>query len=88
MRADAQRGTVEILRDADLAMYEAKATGRATSHFRELHSGSTTKQSHYYVEVPRTDSSGLTPTTRRRLERGEVVIDSEAALFMDISNYP
>jgi diguanylate cyclase (GGDEF)-like protein/PAS domain S-box-containing protein len=33
---DEQRGAVEILRDADLAMYQAKTTGRATSHFREL----------------------------------------------------
>jgi diguanylate cyclase (GGDEF)-like protein/PAS domain S-box-containing protein len=36
VRPDEQRGAVEILRDADLAMYQAKATGRATSHFREL----------------------------------------------------
>jgi len=36
VRADEQRGAVEILRDADLAMYQAKTTGRATSHFREL----------------------------------------------------
>jgi diguanylate cyclase (GGDEF)-like protein/PAS domain S-box-containing protein len=35
-RADEQRGAVEILRDADLAMYQAKTTGQATSHFREL----------------------------------------------------
>ena len=35
VRADEQRGAVEILRDADLAMYEAKTTGQATSHFRE-----------------------------------------------------
>jgi diguanylate cyclase (GGDEF)-like protein/PAS domain S-box-containing protein len=34
--ADEQRGAVEILRDADLAMYQAKTTGQATSHFREL----------------------------------------------------
>ena len=33
---DEQRGAVEILRDADLAMYQAKTTGQATSHFREL----------------------------------------------------
>ena len=36
VRPDEQRGAVEILRDADLAMYQAKTTGRATSHFREL----------------------------------------------------
>jgi diguanylate cyclase (GGDEF)-like protein/PAS domain S-box-containing protein len=36
VRPDEQRGAVEILRDADLAMYQAKATGRATSHFGEL----------------------------------------------------
>jgi diguanylate cyclase (GGDEF)-like protein len=34
--ADEQRGAVEILRDADLAMYQAKATGQATSYFSEL----------------------------------------------------
>jgi diguanylate cyclase (GGDEF)-like protein/PAS domain S-box-containing protein len=34
--ADEQRGAVEILRDADLAMYQAKTTGQATSYFREL----------------------------------------------------
>jgi diguanylate cyclase (GGDEF)-like protein/PAS domain S-box-containing protein len=31
-----RRGAVEILRDADLAMYQAKTTGKATSHFSEL----------------------------------------------------
>jgi diguanylate cyclase (GGDEF)-like protein len=36
VRPDEQRGAVEILRDADLAMYQAKTTGRATSHFKEL----------------------------------------------------
>ena len=36
VRPDEHRGAVEILRDADLAMYQAKTTGRATSHFREL----------------------------------------------------
>lgn len=35
VRADEQRGAVEILRDADLAMYQAKTTGRPTSHFNE-----------------------------------------------------
>jgi diguanylate cyclase (GGDEF)-like protein/PAS domain S-box-containing protein len=42
IRPDEQRGAVEILRDADLAMYQAKTTGRA-SYFRELHSGSDAK---------------------------------------------
>jgi diguanylate cyclase (GGDEF)-like protein/PAS domain S-box-containing protein len=36
VRPDEERGAVEILRDADLAMYQAKTTGQATSHFREL----------------------------------------------------
>ncbi|HTZ15681.1 MAG TPA: diguanylate cyclase, partial [Mycobacterium sp.] len=36
VQSDEQRGAVEILRDADLAMYQAKTSGRATSHFREL----------------------------------------------------
>jgi len=36
VRPDEQRGAVEILRDADLAMYQAKTTGQATSHFREM----------------------------------------------------
>jgi diguanylate cyclase (GGDEF)-like protein/PAS domain S-box-containing protein len=36
VRADEKRGAVEILRDADLAMYDAKATGQPTSHFSEL----------------------------------------------------
>jgi diguanylate cyclase (GGDEF)-like protein/PAS domain S-box-containing protein len=36
VQPDEQRDAVEILRDADLAMYDAKTTGRATSHFREL----------------------------------------------------
>lgn len=35
VRADERRDALEILRDADLAMYDAKTTGRATSHFRE-----------------------------------------------------
>ncbi len=35
VRADDHRDAVEILRDADLAMYQAKTTGRATSHFNE-----------------------------------------------------
>jgi diguanylate cyclase (GGDEF)-like protein/PAS domain S-box-containing protein len=35
LRVDERRGAVEILRDADLAMYEAKSTGQATSRFRE-----------------------------------------------------
>jgi diguanylate cyclase (GGDEF)-like protein/PAS domain S-box-containing protein len=33
---DEQRGAVEILRDADLAMYQAKTTGQGTSYFKEL----------------------------------------------------
>jgi diguanylate cyclase (GGDEF)-like protein/PAS domain S-box-containing protein len=36
VRAEEKRGAVEILRDADLAMYDAKTTGQPTSHFREL----------------------------------------------------
>ena len=36
VRADEQRGAVEILRDADLAMYQAKTAGQPTSHFSEL----------------------------------------------------
>jgi diguanylate cyclase (GGDEF)-like protein/PAS domain S-box-containing protein len=36
VQPDEERGAVEILRDADLAMYQAKTTGQATSHFREL----------------------------------------------------
>jgi len=35
VRADDHRDAVGILRDADLAMYQAKTTGRATSHFNE-----------------------------------------------------
>jgi diguanylate cyclase (GGDEF)-like protein/PAS domain S-box-containing protein len=35
VRAGERRGAVAILRDADLAMYEAKTTGQATSHFQE-----------------------------------------------------
>jgi diguanylate cyclase (GGDEF)-like protein/PAS domain S-box-containing protein len=35
VRTDEQRDAVEILRDADLAMYQAKTTGRPTSHFNE-----------------------------------------------------
>jgi diguanylate cyclase (GGDEF)-like protein len=35
IQADERRGAVEILRDADLAMYQAKTAGRATSYFRE-----------------------------------------------------
>lgn len=35
VRADEQRDAVEILRDADLAMYQAKTTGQRTSHFNE-----------------------------------------------------
>lgn len=35
VRADEQRSAGEILRDADRAMYEAKATGHGTSHFQE-----------------------------------------------------
>jgi diguanylate cyclase (GGDEF)-like protein/PAS domain S-box-containing protein len=35
VRIDDHRDAVEILRDADLAMYQAKTTGRATSHFNE-----------------------------------------------------
>jgi len=34
--ADERRGAVEILRDADLAMYQAKATGDGTSYFEKL----------------------------------------------------
>jgi len=34
--ADEQRGAVEILRDADLAMYDAKTTGQSTGYLREL----------------------------------------------------
>ena len=30
-----KRGAVEILRDADLAMYAAKTTGQATSRFQD-----------------------------------------------------
>jgi diguanylate cyclase (GGDEF)-like protein/PAS domain S-box-containing protein len=36
VRADEQRGAVEILRDADLAMYQAKTTGQPTSHFSAM----------------------------------------------------
>ncbi len=35
VRADDHRDAVEILRDPDLAMYQAQTTGRATSHFNE-----------------------------------------------------
>jgi diguanylate cyclase (GGDEF)-like protein/PAS domain S-box-containing protein len=34
--ADEQRGAVEILRDADLAMYDAKTAGQPTSQLKEL----------------------------------------------------
>ncbi len=34
--ADEGRGAVEILRDADLAMYQAKTTGQATSYFAQV----------------------------------------------------
>jgi diguanylate cyclase (GGDEF)-like protein/PAS domain S-box-containing protein len=34
--ADEQRGAVEILRDADLAMYDAKTTGQPTGYLKEL----------------------------------------------------